>query len=59
MSRLIAGPLLKMFLCMVAGDGWEKVDEGKKTREISRGGRDFATRKVVLSAEVEPDQTRG
>ena len=43
---------------MVAGDGWEKVDEGKKTREISRGGRDFATRKVVLSAEVEPDQKR-
>ena len=24
---------------------------------MSRGGRDFATRKVVLSAEVEPDQT--
>ena len=24
---------------------------------MSRSGRDFATRKVVLSADVEPDQT--
>ena len=27
MSRLIADPLLKMFQCIVVGDGWEKVDE--------------------------------
>ena len=41
-----------MFQCMVAGDGWEKVDE--EEGRGSRGGRDFATRKVGLSAEVDP-----